>query len=151
MIYILVNKNSNRVMQISNKKFNSYSDNLLLVEVETLPEKYDYLEADSIREVTDTWTETQEDYDDNGEIVAKEVVSSRTYLTCDLVAKFKNEKVLSDTVKEKIRNEKIVKLIRKKYTLDEELSILRQKDSKPDKFNDYFSYANECVNSVPKQ
>lgn len=35
-------------------------------------------------------------------------------------------------------------LIRKRYSLSEELSILRQRDTKADEFNEYNSYADEC-------
>ncbi len=151
MYYILIAKSTNKVSNIRNKKPLCYTDNLLLAEVESLPDKYDYLTAENIREKIDTWQEVIEDYDDNGDLVSKEVEKSRTYTTCDLIANFKGDRVISETIKEKIRNDKIVRLIRKKYSVDEELAILRQKDTKPDKFNEYFSYASECVNKVPKE
>ena len=40
--------------------------------------------------------------------------------------------------------EKVVSLIRQKYSLDEELAIQRQRDTKPDEFNEYFAYCEEC-------
>ena len=40
--------------------------------------------------------------------------------------------------------EKVVSLIREKYSLDEELAIQRQRDTKPDEFNEYFAYCEEC-------
>lgn len=40
--------------------------------------------------------------------------------------------------------EKVVTLIREKYSLDEELAIQRQRDTKPEEFNEYFAYCEEC-------
>ena len=88
-MYILINKNTNRVANMSNKRPLSYSDNLTLCEVESLPQSYDYLIAENIHEATKSRQEVIEDYDGNGNIVAKEVERSRTYFTCDLIAKFK--------------------------------------------------------------
>jgi hypothetical protein len=39
---------------------------------------------------------------------------------------------------------KVEELIRKKYTLSNELAILRQRDSKPEEFTAYNNYAEEC-------
>lgn len=41
-------------------------------------------------------------------------------------------------------NEKVVSLIREKYSLDEELAIQRQRDSKPQEFNEYYAYCEAC-------
>ena len=38
----------------------------------------------------------------------------------------------------------IVALIRKKYTIDQELAILRQRDTKPEEFEEYNAYVEEC-------
>ena len=35
-------------------------------------------------------------------------------------------------------------LIRQKYTISNELAILRQKDDKPEEFQEYYSYAEQC-------
>ena len=40
--------------------------------------------------------------------------------------------------------EKVVSFIRDKYSLDEELAIQRQRDTKPEEFNEYFAYCEEC-------
>lgn len=43
------------------------------------------------------------------------------------------------------RYEKMVEMnIRKKYSLSQELAILRQRDSKPDEYKEYFEYCEEC-------
>lgn len=40
--------------------------------------------------------------------------------------------------------ELVVQLIREKYTLDDELAIQRQKETKPDEWEAYFAYCEEC-------
>ena len=40
--------------------------------------------------------------------------------------------------------EMVVSKIRKKYTLDQELAILRQRDSKPEEFSEYNEYVEQC-------
>ena len=42
----------------------------------------------------------------------------------------------------------IDKLIRKKYSLSEELAILRQRDEKPEEFAEYNAYAEACKEEV---
>lgn len=41
-------------------------------------------------------------------------------------------------------NNLIVKLIRQKYSINDELAILRQQTIKPEEFNEYNSYVEEC-------
>jgi len=38
----------------------------------------------------------------------------------------------------------VVELIRQRYSIDDELAIIRQRETKPNKFNDYFNYCEEC-------
>ena len=45
-------------------------------------------------------------------------------------------------------SEKVVSLIREKYSLDEELAIQRQRDSKPQEFSEYYAYCEECKAKV---
>lgn len=40
--------------------------------------------------------------------------------------------------------EKVVQLIREKYSVDDELAILRQRDNKPNEFAEYNAYCEEC-------
>ncbi len=40
--------------------------------------------------------------------------------------------------------EKVEQFIREKYTISDELAILRQRDTKPDEFNEYFAFCEEC-------
>lgn len=39
---------------------------------------------------------------------------------------------------------RIVREIRKKYTINDELAILRQRDSKPQEFEEYNNYVENC-------
>ena len=45
-------------------------------------------------------------------------------------------------------NEKVVSLIREKYSLDEELAIQRQRDIKPQEFQEYFEYCEKKKKKV---
>lgn len=38
----------------------------------------------------------------------------------------------------------VVSLIRKKYSINQELAILRQQNSKPQEYEEYFDYVEEC-------
>lgn len=41
-------------------------------------------------------------------------------------------------------NERVNELIRERYSLSEELAILRQRDTKPEEFVEYNAFAEEC-------
>ena len=45
----------------------------------------------------------------------------------------------------------VISKIRNKYSLDEELAILRQRDSKPEEFADYNDYCEACKESARKE
>ena len=47
-----------------------------------------------------------------------------------------------------VYGQEVDKLIRKRYTLADELAILRQRDEKPDEFAEYTAYAEECKTIV---
>ena len=40
--------------------------------------------------------------------------------------------------------EKVVELIRQRYTIDDEIAILRQKDTKADEFDAWYAYCEQC-------
>lgn len=48
-----------------------------------------------------------------------------------------------DNTQEEYEN-KVVELIREKYTLNQELAILRQRDVKTEEFEEYNSYVEDC-------
>ena len=41
-------------------------------------------------------------------------------------------------------SEKVVAAIREKYSIDEELAIQRQRDTKPEEFSEYYAYCEKC-------
>ena len=41
-------------------------------------------------------------------------------------------------------NEKVNDKIRAKYSISQEFAILRQRDTKPDEFNEYNAYCEQC-------
>lgn len=47
--------------------------------------------------------------------------------------------------------EQVVALIRERYSSDDELAILRQRDSKPEEFEQYFNYCEECKAKVKQK
>lgn len=40
--------------------------------------------------------------------------------------------------------ERVVQLIRERFDVNQELAILRQRDSKPEEFEEYYNYVEEC-------
>ena len=46
---------------------------------------------------------------------------------------------------------KIVALIRKKYNVNQELAILRQRDAKPEEFAEYNEYVEQCKEQVKNE
>lgn len=47
-------------------------------------------------------------------------------------------------IKNKKYENRVSKLIREKYSVSQELAILRQRDTKPQEFEEYFNYAESC-------
>ncbi len=47
--------------------------------------------------------------------------------------------------------EMVVTLIREKYSLDEELAVQRQRDTKPEEFQAYFVYCEECKEKAKEE
>ena len=49
-------------------------------------------------------------------------------------------KALLEKAKQLTYKDKIIQAIRTKYSVDDELAILRQRDSKPEEFQEYFDF-----------
>jgi hypothetical protein len=47
--------------------------------------------------------------------------------------------------------ERVVQLIREKYSMDDELRNLRMRDSDPDTFNEYYQYVEECKRKAKEE
>ena len=55
------------------------------------------------------------------------------------------------TFEEKQKAYMIERMIREKYSFNEELAIQRQRDSKPEEFKEYFDYCEGCKLAVVEQ
>lgn len=51
----------------------------------------------------------------------------------------------------RVIGEEVNELIRERYSLSEELSILRQRDEKPEKYKEYYAFCEECKKQVKEQ
>ena len=49
---------------------------------------------------------------------------------------------------ENLYESEIVRRIRKKYSVNQELAVLRQRDTKPHEFEEYHAYVEECKAAV---
>lgn len=52
---------------------------------------------------------------------------------------------------EKCRSYLIEQLIEQKYSLKQEVAIIRQKDTKPEEYQEYFNYVEECKSKINSQ
>ena len=70
----------------------------------------------------------------------------------DLIVIDKNEFEASSIPKFKPSySQKIVRLIRQRFSVDDELAILRQRDTKPDEFAEYNAYVEQCKTAVKEE
>ena len=59
--------------------------------------------------------------------------------------------VLKNIPKEKLYPNMVSKLIRERYSIDDEMAILRQRDEKPDEYQAYFAFCEECKARARKE
>lgn len=52
---------------------------------------------------------------------------------------------------EELYHQRVVELLREKYSVNEELSILRQRDTKTEEFNEYNSFVEECKSKAKEE
>ena len=52
--------------------------------------------------------------------------------------------ILKNIPKEKLYANLVSKLIRERYSVDDEMAILRQKETKPEEWKEYNSYCEDC-------
>ena len=62
-----------------------------------------------------------------------------------------DELVLMNISKDKLYGARVSELIRERYTLDSELAILRQRNEKPDEYQAYFAFCEECKAKARKE
>ena len=60
----------------------------------------------------------------------------------------KNKPAMSAGDIKALKAREIEKLIRRRYSMSDELAILRQRDEKPEEFAAYHDYAEECKRAV---
>lgn len=60
------------------------------------------------------------------------------YEEVDALPKFTNEEYKT----------KVEEAVRQKYSLSDELSILRQRDTKPQEYEEYFAYVEQCKRDI---
>ena len=70
------------------------------------------------------------------------IYKSRNWHPCNLLGH------IEPKIDNRTRNQKISALIREKYSIDEELAIQRQRDTKPDEFQEYFEYCEFCKKQI---
>ena len=146
-MYITFDKNNKRVMYLGSKKPISYSDNLVLAEVDKVPEKYDYLTITNLQEksrvVKKAYEEVIEHYnEETGEEIQETLWHEEVteiYYTCDLVPNLivlTNEQV--EAQKEKRYEALCKKLIAEKIAIEDELKTIRRLlvSISPDVFTD---------------
>lgn len=160
-MYLVYSLKNNKVVQTNEKPFVSYDKNLYCeCYVEELPKKTNaqYFIVANVREETKVIKEaySQEETYWNEELGVDEVkvvdypAETITYLTCDILVKDRphiSEEVKAQMLaKKQLKRyeERVEQLIRKKYTISQELAILRQRDSKPIEFANYNAYAEQC-------
>ena len=119
----------------------------------------------------DIYSRTQEVQDENGNITIQPLFTDETlsqppynytkveiddkYSDCQ-ASDFNDDLTFSiekyNTRKQKENNDeyenKIVTLIRKKYNVNQELAILRQRDTKPLEYQEYYDYIEQCKEQV---
>ena len=154
-MYIRYNTQTNLVVYIGERKpLNANTDLLKVAEYNGEIPKNDWLSVGNIQERTrvlkEAYDETIE-VDENGEPLKEpqkvhhEAVIEN-YLECtELVAHFKTFTEEELAKQKQVKYENLVEqYIREKYSLSNELAILRQANTKVEEFNEYNAYAEEC-------
>ena len=159
---IAYNKITKRVVgKPSEKPFITMTEGVAVCEVEKeiIPQKYDYLLVDNVREATrvikEAYTEEVIEFNENGEEITKlvehpEVIG--TYLACDLIAKFNTYTAEQLEAQKRAKYKALSKkYIRQIYDEDEEFKILRERDVKPEQYNKYFADIESCLAKAHKE
>ena len=159
-MYIAYNQNTKRVISTSEKPFVNVSEGVSVVECNEIPEKYDYLVVDNVREVTrvvqEAYTEKVPEWNEKTQQEETKLIErpqvTETYFTCDLIAKFREYTAEQlEKQKEKRYHDLTEKYIEKKYTLKQEVAIARQKEAKPNEWQEYYNYVEECKAKAHKE
>jgi hypothetical protein len=160
MYYIYIDKKTNRIIDVKNKIV-EHSDNLIICEVENLPEKYDYLEVLNLRKETrvvkDAYTYEEVIFNEKTNLEETNIVEvpsiKEDFYTCDLKACFYPQPTAEEleAQKEKRIDERAKMLIRQKYELEDEFKIQRRIVAYPENaqykldFLEYNEYVEKCI------
>lgn len=152
-MFLAVRNEDNKVLQCQTSPFARLSGAKQVEYNGEIP-KNDWLTVAKVeqktRVVKESYDETIE-FDENGmplkepQIVHHEAVTEN-YLECtELVPHFRVYTEEETAKQKQVKYESLVeKYIREKYSLSNELAILRQSNVKIEEFNEYNSYAEEC-------
>ena len=122
----------------------------------------------------DIYSRTQEVQDENGNITIRPLFSDETlsqppynYTKVEIDDKYSdcigrdfNEDLTFSIEKYNARKQKqdndeyenkVVALIRQKYNVNQELAILRQRDTKPLEYQEYYDYVEQCKEQVKNE
>ena len=90
-------------------------------------------------------------YDDNGQIITEETIEFyevevpvMSVVYRDMTAEEETEMLAHKPKDEIVYKEQVEALIRERYTVSDELAILRQRNTKPDEFAEYNAFCEEC-------
>lgn len=154
MYYIAFDRDTKKVYdKPSLRPFVSITKNLEIAETEFIPSAYDYLTVENLQEHTrvikEAYTEEVTNYnEETGEEYTETVTHEQVtenYKTCNLVAHFNTLTAEQLEKQKQAKYENLVeRYIRQKYSISQELAILRQKESKIEEFNAYNDYAEYC-------
>lgn len=158
-MYITYNKETKEVSSpiLENKPL-SYSDVLMVAEIESVPNKYDYLTVTNIQEKTKVVKEAYEEiveYDENGELLQEPIhiqheAETEVYYICDLVANFRPQLTTEQLKKQKeIRyNNRVSQLIRLKYSQNDVEALLanyaEDKEKYQEEFDIFAAHRKQC-------
>ena len=59
--------------------------------------------------------------------------------------------VLKNISKDRLYPNLVSRLIRERYSIDDEMAILRQRDEKPDEYQAYFAFCENCKSRARKE
>lgn len=156
-MYIIFDKNSKKVIEQSTEKPKTILYNQEIAICDNIPknnkELGDYLTVTNLQEKTEKYIGEEiikEKLSIDGETneIAKVVEKEKPYFTCDLVV---NESPNKAELVELLKENKVCALIRKKYSLNAELAVLRQRDTKPEEYQAYNDYAEQCKALVKQE
>lgn len=108
--------------------------------------------------IPNTVEKISEELDENGNVILDENGQPKTYTTQETIYiqdenfieiteyEYKNSiaKPKAEISKDKQYEKLVEQYIRERYSISQELAILRQKDTKPFEYIEYFDYAEQC-------